>query len=286
MSNDLTINRVMADWITATTFNRETYYSWVDALEKMPELTDKKQVKKMQYLGTMAKGDGGTVFLGQAQQRGARHYMMQISGELSDYLMGLLYPSMREGYVNITRLDIQATLNQPEDWGQWEYFNRQKRDGRNMGWVESTAKRKNREDKKLATVYVNSRTSSRFARVYQKLTAGWTLLLRLEVENKRDVSQAIFRKLCNAKPEDRYQILQAELFNFAQKDDGLHAAFADVCTGAFNPVKVQTRQGDTKTWLIDTCFVSLRRYLNAHGREDNQELLDELSLLYKAYVDI
>lgn len=285
MSESITIDTVMIDWITATTFSQETYWGWVETVNTVQELGVAKPSKKMQYRGTLATGDGGSVFLGQAQQRGARHYMMQISGELADFLSPMLYPSMRTGFVRITRLDIQATISQPSSWGQWEFFNRMKRQGKNVGWVESTAKKKGHRPKNLATVYVNARTSSRFARVYQKLTANFNLLLRLEVENKGDVSQAIFRRLSRAEPNETYKIKQAEVLNFAQKDDKLHLLFADVCTGALNPVKVTAKTGNTKAWLIDTCFVSLRRFLNSHDAEENQELIDEIALLYAAYVD-
>lgn len=286
MQESITLHQTMLDWLTVTTFDQETFYTWIEHIKHTDGIKNRRQSKRLQYVGEAADGDGGVIFAGMAHQRGARHYMLQVSGELSDFMLPMIYPHLRTGTARVTRLDIQVTIPEPKGWGQWELFNRLKRAGKNMGWVESEAKAKGQKTTKLSTVYVNSRTSQRFARIYEKMTAGWVKLLRLEVENKGDVARAIAKRLCDAQPDQRQEIKRAEVLSFAQKDDKLHLIFSEVLSTAVKPVRVKSASGNTKRWILDTCFPAIRRYLNEHGNEGQDEIIQELVLTLAAYQGI
>jgi len=118
-----------------------------------------------------------SIFMGSGEQQGERHYVFQCSGQKSQeffgFIMGL---GLSNTAIYCTRLDIQQTIPHPPVLLRKVF----KQNGRKAKtWIESDSQ----------TIYIGSRTSDRFTRLYQKIDQHF---LRLEHELKGKLARSVF----------------------------------------------------------------------------------------------
>ena len=261
MGEVYTIDQPLIDWLTVTSFE-ESMRNTTDVIMKrlFPNRERKQGVKRLQYLGESIGNELGTIFYGESVQKGRWHSMVQVSGELCNEseLLAPLYSAIRQGWGKLTRIDIQMTTYRPEGWKQWGLFNRLKRDGVAVGWVEST----DREGHEHQTVYIGNRANQRFARCYEKYTDRH--LLRLEYENKGNIAASIGKML--AKGEETPASL-LKLFIQITNDPEISALYLPLLEYAQTAVKpkVSRREPKTEKWLRETVLPAFARYINEHG---------------------
>ena len=261
----LTLHTPLIDWLTLTSRDDEFFSYWENKLGELS--TEIKQKKVMQYEGNGYALENGSGFLGTAIQRGFIHYMLRLSGEISDELRLFAYSQQRQGFVKCTRIDLQVTVPMPKTWSQWQLLVDMKENGRTVGWIESKSKNGN-----FQTVYVGGRSSQRFARVYVKKTYGNANMLRMEMEYKADRANAIFRSLAKGEIAGRY--LQHEIqTTFRHK--GLSQLFSP-CLNGVRPlterIKIETSSEKTERWLLQDVLPTFTKAINNH--ESDGRLLD------------
>lgn len=162
------LNSAKVDWITATTNDFRKYQMTV--WEILPGDRSGERSSFQQY-----KGDSyGGVFHGQAEVKGRTSYLIRVSGAEADEHWEVI---CRNG-LKVTRFDLQVTILKPE----W-YHARELKDAIEFGvWPGQSRLVELRERQGNDTVYVGSRTSDRFIRIYVKEDD----FLRFEIEFKQE----------------------------------------------------------------------------------------------------
>ena len=166
------LNSPMIDFVTATTNSFRAYRD--AAHEIVPAAESGKRGQFLQY-----KGDRyNNIFHGQAEQRGRTHYLIQISGaDADEHTMTLCESGMR-----FTRVDVQITCHRP-NW----YSARELADSLTHGaWPRQRRKIVLIENGGDDTVYIGSRKSDKYIRIYVK-DADY---IRFEVELKGERARA------------------------------------------------------------------------------------------------
>lgn len=192
--NDIEINRPRCDWVTATTYEIDVYRRAVRDLLPTVAASPTKQ-KRMQYNGHKS----GHIFYGQGEQEGREHFMIQSSGEMADSDYGYILPEM-----TCKRVDLQVTCELP----LW-YKPRSLVDSfRQDVWHGRRRKVGLREDGSGgSTVYVGSRQSDKFIRVYVK----GNHYLRFEIELKRSLAENAAKMMLMAPKTAVSGIIAAEI---------------------------------------------------------------------------
>ena len=270
----ITTYETLCDWLTLTTYEESVfaYYRKIADGAMSDGRKNTKYHKLPNYSGYVVSTDNGGYHIYEGMQAERKHYMVILSGELAN--MYVLHASnlCRSGLANVTRVDLQITVDEPKKWCQWTYINAMKAAGKSVGWAES----KHRKAGALETVYVGSRTSNKFGRVYIKVTAGGARLLRFEIEFKKKHATELMARLHSGahsmsailKYETRQrstQLLWSTLSPYlGEKDYAIK-------------VKVESDNDKLREWLRTACLPSLVRYLNA-----NQSDVELRNMFYNA----
>lgn len=251
----MVVNSARCDYLTLTSFSKhdELMASFADLYPR--ELG--KETKIQGYTGTMWDG----VFLGSGRQRKRAHFMLRASGEVSDVI---LYRTA-DIDVKCTRLDLQITIWIPNKYDARKLYDTLASidtpwDGRRLTphIIQS--------GDGLDTVYIGSRTSDRFCRVYVKPNAkGEASYLRFEMEFKGIIAQkvrdALTKGIANPK-----SILRAELNRLPFMASRALRAFDSVLGDKAHKVSVETVFGQNKTldWLEKQVEPAIYRMLHSH----------------------
>jgi hypothetical protein len=188
------VNEVAMDYLTVTTFTNKEYERAFNAIDDNCD-RDWERSGVMQYKGNASGG----LFHGQGEQQGRTHYMVRASGEQADkYGYAMLQSGAR-----VTRLDIQITLEMPNWWDV-----RAVTDSLRGGvWPNRIRKITSIDGNGEDTVYIGSRTSDKFIRVYVK-GSEW---LRFEIELKGDAARVAAKHIKTGGRPSMAGILLSEL---------------------------------------------------------------------------
>lgn len=254
------------DWITATSFDDNFHAFW---WEKLKDNDEKTEAKVMQYHGYHFPLENGSAFLGTADQHGRSHYMLRLSGYEAEQNKLPILLQFRQGFVKITRVDFQVTIPKPADWSQWDLHVRLKERGRLTNWIESKI-----YGKGFQTVYVGSRSSNRFARIYLKESGEGDILLRFEMEYKGQRANAIVKRLAHdGELPDEY--LRHEL-QTTFKDEPLSLLF-EPCLSGIRPANVRLKVASSaekrEKWLLGQVLPAFTKHINSH--EASGRVLEE-----------
>lgn len=255
----LILYSALLDWLTVTSFEDEFFKYWEKRLDGLVSEGDTKESRVLQYDGYMYALPGGTAFLGTAIQKGIYHYMLRLSGYAAEENKEPVYSQARQGYAKATRVDLQVTVEKPGKWSQWDLLGRLKDAGRTTGWVESKS-----FGDAYETVYVGSRKSERFTRIYVK-KSGKTMLLRYETEYKGRRARAVLKAL--ARTETPARFLRHELRK-TTRDSMLIELYEPSLSGA-RPLNiklaVESSVEKTEGWLIGQVLPAFTRHINDHA---------------------
>lgn len=273
----LTLNKVMIDWMTITSFREEIYKLGRKLQEDFGN--QPYDANAMQYKGYAADTMNGRIFAGTGYQKGLHHHLLRLEGGIADGACAAVSGVWRKFEDNLTRVDFQVTIVQPDNWSQWGLLERLRKRGNTVGWRQSRDKATGLE---LATVYCGNRASSpRFLRVYQKLTDDGTMLLRLEVEIKRKRSRQLGKYMQEFGSGDMSKG-RDELKLMSQKDSKLEMAYASVLEGWQKPITVGRWDTDTAAWIKNQCLPAIGRYVNDHNSSQAAEIISMLKLIIES----
>lgn len=189
--NKIIINQPALDYVTVSSFDTEFLVKINQQI--IPWIIDKFSLRHKTVPGQVLQYKGvhyadqlrkHVMFVGQAEQKGEPHFLFRVSGFMADAAYRKLLSE--EISCNLTRVDAQITCpcNQPIEPKLWTEFNlRQHQEESHRGYGRKVAIVSDNE--KGHTLYIGSRQSSKFIRVYQKTDKEQqTHYVRLEVELK------------------------------------------------------------------------------------------------------
>jgi hypothetical protein len=138
---------------------------------------------------------GDTSFYGVGEQNMKRHYVFRTAGNSSSVLFGL---ADRFSELYCTRIDVQVTIKTPHGYNPFSVYGIQK--DLTPGKVTII------ESPTGSTIYIGSRTSDKFLRLYEKHYEDGEYL-RLEFEFKGKLAKAIYETMraTNAGPTSVFQ---------------------------------------------------------------------------------
>ena len=266
-------HRPAIDWLTLTTFYQRSILEADALVHSMVGDSETRPARVMQYEGR--SGDG--FFFGEAEQRGKPHYMLRLSGDLADRFM---FHPLKPG-MECSRIDLQITL----PWDDYAYpvF----RDSQQA--ISIYEMKKGQRARKVNTIlnvdgfctmYIGSRESERFYRVYIK-EHGDDLFLRFEVEfkSKSGLAGRLYRELVKDKQKVVSRIM-GELSTLPH-DDPLVNPFLVHMGNIDGDVMEQGRERNdpntTLLWLSRQVSPAFRRVLaNEDTRDRAAAILADL----------
>lgn len=171
-SEDMIVNRVAIDWVTVGSFDQREPRRMSTALDGHMKRT-REGASVMQYRGQAWESG----FVGNAEQDDRVHTLCNVTGSYADRCFFDILRYATKG-ASFTRIDVQLTIELPE----W-YSARELND-----YLAFVLKRRIMliENSGLDTVYVGSRQSSRYIRIYVKEDSSGKRWLRFEIETKKD----------------------------------------------------------------------------------------------------
>lgn len=234
MLASILVNKVSVDYARGTTFAGHRYRECVKKMLKNID-TSPRPARRYQYSGDLL----GNVFHGQGDQSGRTSYMVDVSGaDANDY-----YQTMIDSEMKFTRLDIQVTTELPHWYSSRSYkdflksavWSGQKL---NVELIEG----KNGSD----TVYIGSRSSDKFIRVYVKDRN----LLRFEIELSGKVVLAAVQKIDDGGEDAVRAILKGMIDRLPQHP--ITELFGGLCSGEGTHLAVYRVPADAQAkvrWL-------------------------------------
>lgn len=256
------LNEVDVDFLTVTSF-----HEFGDVMQFVGTLNGvRRETTRMQYIGESTHTELGSAFVGAATQRGRTHNMATFSSRLGAIAFLHLWESINQGRLNITRIDIQKTIELPGDFDAYALYSDIRRNHGNSSLVESDT----------PTIYIGKRGGEVLTRVYIKRGLGEDKFLRLEFEIKGGKAKSLSR----AKRHEIYNYFQWLLKDLRNRY--LEELF-DASSEPQRLVSLRER-GDTEKWFYRVVLPSLQRYLDAKGLEA-EHLVHSLAEIVQQYVE-
>lgn len=253
------LNIPQVDYLTLTTFhNADELLAAINEVFR-PEFA--KEAKIAGYKGYQWPG----LFFGSARQRNRPHWLMRASGAESDVVLD----RTRHIEARCTRIDVQLTTVIPPG-----YDARTTYDTLASIDVEWPSRRLTpsiiQSGDFLDTIYIGSRTSDRFCRLYVKPDSkGNPAYLRFEVEFK-GVLAIKAREALTGNYATKASILRAELDRLPYTASRALRTFDRILSGKATKIKPERVDGQSKTldWLETQVEPAVLRLLNSHEDHD------------------
>lgn len=247
---DITIGAVAYDWFTVVS-NDDAFYHWWLKMTDGAEVTPQRWLNR--FDGHAASWQEGTLFVGSRKEPVGFMHVAVMTGSLANKMRYEVKESLDLHSAWLSRVDIQMTLPQ-DGLDLVALFNRLE-DGRKR--PEILGDRNNGR-----TVYIGSRKSERFCRVYQKFGDGREKLLRCEFQfgGKQARSYGNALRQGTITPEGSFKGALQQTKDRILMDKYL------VKLDGFDPQLPRVVRAETKTdvWLQDVVYPVLMRRLFAH----------------------
>lgn len=176
------------DWLTLTSYSRSDF---APALSLLPDCTIAAGIRRYRGLSDYSR----SVFFGSGSQGGLDHFLLRVSGSLANSVV----PSLPLSVLSCTRCDVQVTLPSAavglSSAADWRLLLQ------GLQYVSDSLGSRSVSLSLIAseshTLYIGSRSSERFARIYEKLADDGSLWIRFEVELKGDYSRSCWMAFCD-----------------------------------------------------------------------------------------
>lgn len=228
---------------------------------------DWKKSRWLQYKGWRKEG----FFIGHGEQKKRSHTIINVSGSLSQQLLPTL--QTLEGWY-CTRIDLQITVKHPMGSGQTLALVRDECDTSNTTLIESQENH---------TLYLGSRTSELFTRLYEKFLLS-NPYLRLEFELKGQRSRAAWQAIIADEPLDRiftYYLDRSRLPDYAKAWYQVNDAIAT----QESMRKEQLQSSKKKLEWLKSLDPAVTRYMNDHDISDEVKVLIRVWAKHADYLD-
>lgn len=264
------INHVACDWLTLGTWNYAALLelnAWaIDGLTIHKTRTGFCPPGMGQYRGNWYDTDSGHYFFGSGEQDGQVHHIITAGGATADDLLQICcaMPGIAEHF-RCTRIDIQRTLPRPPGWSQFDLLAKIREN--HLGRLDES---NDRHHGRLATVYVGSMKSARFARVYEKVVRD-EVWLRCEVQfNKLGGAMNLYERM--TRQEDGGEWLRQ--YGLAGAYQGFlanvrHEGLRNLFETDVPPDLPRVWKGTNRTaeWLLNNVLPSFVRTISQHDAD-------------------
>ena len=271
----IVINSVACDYLTLTTFDDSVAARMRSMFCVLQSSNPAKVVNRLQYEGRIADG----VFLGAAVQNGTINYMMQATGYDAHRLMQAWQAEQKTDRPRCTRLDLQVTV---ERLAQDMPLSAYKVDMQIALKEHSTGRPPgielfDKDGKWGETIYIGSRLSERYIRVYDKEFDG-RQGIRFETEYKGGIADNVFSHMLK---RDTYStdVIFSELAKLAGIQ--LYDRMGKIVKGDHgflpNVFNAPTTDDSRIVWLENTIWPIIRKmYLSGSHRKRLSVMIAEL----------
>lgn len=228
---------------------------------------DWKQSGWLQYKGWKKEG----FFIGHGEQQGKPHAIINVSGSLSQKMLPTLR-TLDNWYC--TRIDLQITVDGCVMRGYALAYVRDRCKTENTTLIESMDN---------DTLYIGSRTSDKFTRLYEKIMDG-KKYLRLEFELKGQRSRATWKAIANGEAIDKiykHYVLKSKLPEYAKS---WFNAYGVTATQEAMNKEVLTAEKRKLEWL-QSLDIPVMKYMNSHIIGDDVKTLIRAWAKHADYLD-
>lgn len=266
---NIVLNMPLIDWVTVSVHGQALYRLRRYANQRSG---DRKPSKRKMGAGNWYEGfNGDGFFWGEREQDGTQWGIFMSEGEIAHYYAIEIWSMALGSEASCTRLDYQVTIEQPEWYDPYKFRESlEKYTGKDVG---TTGRRP-----LGVTVELNSRTSSRYARIYEKVLFDGKKetgrLLRLEYEYKGDIARKLWEKPLKPAP-----VLRGEI-------EGLSVGKSTCASvvGLFMPflgeltqtIKLARKESSTWNWIDSTVRASFNKVINQHDMFSRRKLREFL----------
>jgi hypothetical protein len=282
MPTNIAVDIPLIDWLQVTSFSGHLYDRGVEYWKRSAaDVQDGAKV--LQYVGSRASFNDGTFFVGSALMGHRPNNMVVVSSSLADVLFMEFTRHMNQ--INIPRLDVQITVKKPHWYHQKATQIELDEAGKLSGMAMSHS-----NGIELRTLYIGSKESDQFARVYEKLTHDNEKLIRLECVVKDKRAWSLARMIRNDK-DNRTSILAGYLLKrvFGAKSKSVITLFERKLRGYTDKThtarieRVTNSTDRTIDWLMSSCVPSIGRVLNDHDSDRKIEIYRVLRKLVEEF---
>lgn len=260
------LNKPMVDYLTLTGFS--VVHDLAKAFFEMSG-HNPKVAKQMQYKGHATDG----LFFGTARQSDKVHAMLRASGEVA---MAALWKTA-DADANCTRIDVQVTVEKPDDYDVRKLYDALN-DAPRWYWVGKVPNLSFiQSGDGCDTLYIGSRTSRRFLRIYVKPDKnGEPRYIRLELESKGARANAV-RDAIRKDPDAIARVLADELQRLPDLSDSALMAFMDAIGPNAQGITEKRVESENATldWLETQVEPAVFRLLHSHEHSDRMRTILE-----------
>jgi hypothetical protein len=223
--------------------------------------------KWLQYVGWRKEG----VFVGRGEQRHKVHTLINISGYLAQdmyqFCVGLV------GWY-CTRIDLQRTIKTPLA------------DDEQLALVRDDCTTKNKtliESEENDTLYLGSRTSDLFTRLYEKILED--KYLRLEFELKGYRSRAVWDALKTGETADKIFFYYLEKSALPEQIKDHYRRAGDIATEKVMRLQIEHDEEKKLAWVM-TLDASMSKNMASHGIGEQVKIIVRRWASYADYLDM
>lgn len=177
--------RAALDFLTVTTYYQDIFNSIFMAITTQEERTEADDFHIPRYAGRQFIFDDGTLFFGEGEQQGARHFLISATGGTADKF-GLYLSGIDDTHLTITRIDVQVTIDKP----QWFRARDAVDSFEALEWPGRRSKPELYESGGNDTCYLGSKHSDRRIRIYVKETD----FLRFELQLRKEYAMSAWAR--------------------------------------------------------------------------------------------
>lgn len=257
------VNVCMLDYLRIGSWDQDLTYYWLSYVSEAARREGVAPVRSgwLQYKGV----SGASMFAGVARQGEDRrmHTLLQVSGEAADRHAPAIRALADKGGGKATRVDVQVTvpLTGRDEWdpSAWAEHLREGEWGHRRPSVTVIL-----GESGMHTLYVGSRSSSRYTRFYVKEDDAGNVYLRYEVEYKQERAQYVWSLAA-----DRARlrgVLGGELDKLPlPRGFGVVDRIAEaLAPGSPVPALAVGSGGNTWAWMHEAVTPALERLLASH----------------------
>lgn len=248
------INRTHIDWLSLSSWSPEFLYWHASRVDTGTP------AKFRGYTALLSEMPNGTRWAGAGDQGGRTHYRMESTGYQAQLTADQVRQTMQRTGMDCyaTRLDIARTVETPipdTDLGApWFRLIHDQVDGAQPSLVQSVTG---------LTLYIGSVTSDKRIRIYVKdTTPGGYLLLRFEVQYRRDLAKRLWRDYAQRGPVILDGMLNSELDK--RGDLGRCVDWWRPADGIRHRTRPFEKPDTRRTWFDETLMPWIEKTGNDH----------------------
>lgn len=279
------VNEACVDWMTLTSYRLSDIYSGVrQAVFATGLFGEFVLMKKRGYAGVMGQCNVGTAFMGVGRVVDRQHYMAVITSDAAQYTLEQM--DVVNGGQRMRRVDVQLTMFNTMDAPQTTYAYQAARDTIELSEKRNVGRKPivrfvHGGERAMHTLYIGSRSSDKFVRVYEKESVDGNRWTRLEVELKGRLAEDLWTRIRSNKDGMQYifRAVLAEILDTLPETKLLKAHKRELGTTTFTE-RVERQhivERDPNVWVEVVLLPALSKLIDSGNA--NLHVLTEIEIM-------